>query len=740
MMESAPASPGPATSARRGHAGSLPRTVHVDPRLTFRLGMVFMLIAGMLLAWLGSVYYRMEANNDLALMRAGNDRILRLATLAMTESLAGTMSDLRYLGRHNELDAYLRTGGITAARDLAREYAALLRQKRDYDQVRFIDADGRERIRVNQAPDGVRITPTDQLQAEGTRDYFKGLAHLDANEIYVSPMDLNVEHGRIERPLKPMIRFGMAVFDRQGKRRGYVVINYLAEHLLGKISAVAGANHPLWLLDAQGERLLGPNAEDDWSGQLPERRQHGFARLHPAAWETMRHRTSGTLSLDAKDLEFVRVYPLRGSMDTDDRVPLAQPVASENYYWYLLIANSPATVAASRTRLSSMTIRGGIALALLVIVLSSSMAYAIARQRALSKALEQAVDNLPVLIAYIDARQRFRFNNRAYLDTYGITPKNLYGRHVREILGEAGYGQVRPHLEQALAGRRMEFELHGNTGPGPRDLAVTYVPDVADSGQVQGVYALITDITLHQAAEQRERDHLLELARISRLASMGEITSEIAHQINQPLAAIAMFSNAAQRTLENGGDQGKLRDWMETINCQAKRAGDVVQRLRRVAQSGEIKSTPLDLNDRVREVVALAEPEARAKQVDLRLELADPLPVVLAASILMEQVIYNLVHNAIRAAADQVQPRQVTIRTHADASRVWVEVFDYGPRMRQEPGRAVGEPAADQFDAGLGIGLSISRSIVTSYHGDLICGQREEGGGVVSFSLPSLRP
>lgn len=741
MMETA-AAPRPISPVQPNHAASLPRTVRVDSRLAVRLGVVFMVLAGMLLAVLGGAYYRIEADNERALMRADSERILRLSALAMTESLAEVMSDLRFLSHSNELDAYLLRGEGAAARGLAREFAALITQKRNYDQIRFIDPDGRERVRVNHASGGARITPADQLQAKGSRYYFEALTWLNADDIYVSPMDLNVERGQIERPLKPMIRFGVAIYDQFGMRRGYLVINYLAERLLNKLRELSGNGQALRLLDAKGEWLLGPDVDDAWAGQLPERQPRSFAKRHPAAWEAMRQQASGSLSAGATNLQFLRVYPLYSLTDTGDLALLAQPAAAESYFWYALIENLPTETTASHSRPAQMAIKGGIVMALLLLVVaaSSALAYAIARQRALARTLEQAVDNVPVLIAYLDAEQRFRFNNRAYLDTYGITPKGLYGKHLREILGEDGYAKVLPRLEQALAGERMEFELHLDNGPGPRDLSVTYVPDVADNGKIRGIYALIGDITQRLASEQRERDHMLELAQVSRLASVGEVTREIAHQINQPLAAIAMFSNAAQRTLESAGEQSKLRDWMEAINTQAKRASEVVQRLRRFATVGELKSAPLDLNGPVREVVALAEPEASARRVELSLELADALPAVQASGILMEQVIYNLVHSAIRAAADQAQPGRVTIRTHADASKVWVDVLDNGPWIDRRQEQGLTEPDTDQADSGLGIGLSISRSIVTSYQGDMICQLNAVGGTRVCFSLPRLSP
>jgi PAS domain S-box-containing protein len=463
----------------------------------------------------------------------------------------------------------------------------------------------------------------------------------------------------------------------------------------------------------------------------------GFARRYPEAWRSMRPETSGSLELKAGRVQFLQVHPLLASpSDRSEILHLAQPAAAQDYFWYMLISNDPRVLAASHARLSVMVIKGGLVMAFLVLAAASALAYAVARQRALSRSLEQAVDNVPVLIAYIDAESCFRFNNRAYFDIYGITPKSLFGRHVRDIFGEDGYREMLPYLEQALAGQRVEFALFLEQGEGPRDLAITFVPDVAGSGR--GVYALITDITQRRVLERREREHRKELAQISRLASVGEITNEIAHQINQPLAAIAMFSHAAQRTLEKGGEPDKLRGWMETINNQAKRASEVVQRLRRFAQQGEIRSAPLDLNHSVREAAALVEIDARGHQIELCLELEDPLPHVMAAGILMDQVIYNLLHNAIRSAAGLGQPGRVMVRSHADASRVWVAVSDQPAVGDMSENEYTIEPGIEQIDLGFEVGLSISRSIVTSYEGDIVCRQNKVGGSQVSFYLPRL--
>jgi C4-dicarboxylate-specific signal transduction histidine kinase len=157
----------------------------------------------------------------------------------------------------------------------------------------------------------------------------------------------------------------------------------------------------------------------------------------------------------------------------------------------------------------------------------------------------------------------------------------------------------------------------------------------------------------------------------------------------------------------------------------------VVQRLRRFAFRGDMTAVPLDLNAAAREALALTEAEARARQVMVQAQLAESLPPVLASDIHMQQVIYNMVHNAILAAAAQDQTGQVTLRTHADGGRVWLEVLDNAATPDESDHEAGGAAKS-------GIGLALSRSIVTSYDGDLTSQRLETGGNRIALSLPMI--
>jgi len=391
---------------------------------------------------------------------------------------------------------------------------------------------------------------------------------------------------------------------------------------------------------------------------------------------------------------------------------------------------------------------------LLAIVMSLALAFSIARQQALAGALERAVNNLPMQFAYIDAERCFRFSNQAHLLSCVRPEQAFFGRPVREVLGEETYRQIEPHLDQALLGQRVDFELRLPEGDRIGDLAVSYLPDTSRDGKVKGVFVLADDITARKRLERRNKEQLLEFAQLSRLASVGEVAAEIAHQINQPLAAIAMFSSAAERTLAGGGDLAQVRGWLETINGQSKRASEVIGSLRRFVRTDAMEPVVLDLNLPLREVAALLTHDAAAHQVGLSLELADALPRVKATGILIEQVVFNLTRNAIRAAAiraaaGQSQPGQVTIRSRADAERVWVEVLGNGPmpsasRNQVSDAAVLANAGTAEPDGGLGFSLAISRSIIDSFQGEVGCYGESSGvnsedtcsGTFCYFNLP----
>lgn len=717
-----------------------PHTIHRVVQVNIRQIVQHTLLLGLgfsaLLAIPFFYYYRAESDNNLSLLQAEQERVIKLAVGTLHQEMDAVLSDLRYLSQHNAIRNYLASPGRGRSLDLATEYQGLARQKRIYDQIRFIGLDGMEEVRVNFNRDEPEIVAGPKLQDKHDRYYFQETLWLSPGQIYVSPLDLNIDQGSVDQPPKPVIRFATPVADDQGLIRGMVVLNYMAQRLRDKLSALQGPAGKIWLLNAEGYWLMGPTPEDEWGFMFPERAQRRLDGLSPRLWQQMKMEHSGIHRSETSWIKFERVYPLLAKNVPESGVNFSQPVDADRYYWTIAVELSQSAMQAANIALLKKlwTIYG--ALALFAFLVAGALAFAINRNKALAQVMEKVVDNVPVLVAYVDAEQRYRFNNMAYERFFGLNPKNIYGKTMLELLGDAAYSALRPYIEQALAGKQVAFERQlAYAGTDMRDMVFSYLPDISPQGEVRGFYVVVTDISLVKESERRERQHMLELAHVSRLASMGEMATEIAHEINQPLAAIAMYSAAGLRTLKGGDDRGQISTWLEAINTQAKRASEIVRRVRRFVQKGEPQFGPVDLNLIARETVALVDHEARSQKVEIVMDLSEGLPPVQGEHVLLEQVVFNLVRNAMDVVLPQSGERRVTLRTSFDAQRVYLEVSDTGPGVDPALGDLIFDSFVTSKQEGLGMGLTISRSIIEAHASTLRYALNPGGGSTFMFSL-----
>jgi signal transduction histidine kinase len=242
-------------------------------------------------------------------------------------------------------------------------------------------------------------------------------------------------------------------------------------------------------------------------------------------------------------------------------------------------------------------------------------------------------------------------------------------------------------------------------------------------------------------AEEETQRLREQLARVARLTTMGELAAAIAHEINQPLCAIVSNAQATQRFLAAGAtDVGEVREILQDIVADSRRASEVIGRIRTLLQKGESQRTPLDLNDAIREVVALMQHQLTRKGIALSLNLAPRLPLVLGDRVQLQQVVLNLMVNAIDAL-DQVAagPRELSLLSAPTAGeKVAVSVRDSGPGIPAEQLERVFDSLFTTKPGGIGIGLTISRSIIQAHDGR-IWADPKTGGATFHFTLPALR-
>jgi PAS domain S-box-containing protein len=354
--------------------------------------------------------------------------------------------------------------------------------------------------------------------------------------------------------------------------------------------------------------------------------------------------------------------------------------------------------------------------------------------------LRLVTDAIPVLIVYLDRAQRLRFFNRAFADWYGLNDSGK-GALLGEVIGTATHRKVQPLVEAALGGEPVECEMAiAFRGQVSRDVRCSLIPDSDQEDRVRGIVAVITDITERKRIEQWERQHLLELSHVSRVTTIGQMSSQIAHELSQPLTAINGLSTALVKLRESdSASPDEVNETLREISGQAKRAREIVIRLRDFVRRSEIRYIAIDMNETIRTVVRLANVEASHQRIRVELVLAQDLPEVSADRVLIEQVLLNLVRNAVDAMeALPGDARHLRIASEApDVARVRVSVTDNGTGLTDELIPNLFEPFFTTKDDGMGMGLAITRSIIQAHDGVLEAHNNPDAGATFRFTLPT---
>jgi two-component system sensor kinase FixL len=255
------------------------------------------------------------------------------------------------------------------------------------------------------------------------------------------------------------------------------------------------------------------------------------------------------------------------------------------------------------------------------------------------------------------------------------------------------------------------------------------------------VSGTLHDITDRKQVEAEARQGQERLTHVARLSTMGEMATGLAHEINQPLTAIATYAQAAVRLMDaaGGADPAELRGALVQITAQALRAGEVIRRLRGFVKNRAARTETLDMNRLIEDVRVLAEADARASDVRLTLELAPGLPPVGADPVQIQQVLLNFVRNAIDALLETPgAKREVILRTGRNGPDVEVAVIDRAGGIPPEVALQLFNPFFTTKATGTGLGLAISRSIIRAHRGTLGHRPTPGGGTTFHFSLPPL--
>jgi len=262
---------------------------------------------------------------------------------------------------------------------------------------------------------------------------------------------------------------------------------------------------------------------------------------------------------------------------------------------------------------------------------------------------------------------------------------------------------------------------------------------LAQTGLISG---LLHEHRRRRAAEVESRQRMAELAHLNRQTTAGELSASIAHELNQPLGAILSNAETLELMLESRTpDMGEIKTIVADIKHADQRATEVIQRLRRLLTKARVEARNIDLNEVAREVIGILAAQAAAQGITVNAVLSTDSPIVKGDRVQLEQVILNLVANAIDALAETPgESRRITVRTVLlDDNKVELSVSDTGPGIRPDALKQIFEPFFTTKESGMGMGLSIARTIVEVHGGRLWAENQPGGGASLRFTIPVTR-
>jgi signal transduction histidine kinase len=257
--------------------------------------------------------------------------------------------------------------------------------------------------------------------------------------------------------------------------------------------------------------------------------------------------------------------------------------------------------------------------------------------------------------------------------------------------------------------------------------------------QTMLLVGLLFERRRRQSAEVQARRHLAGMAHLERRAALGQLTATLAHELKQPLTAILRNAEAGSMLLAAGSlrTDDEIKEIFKDIRADDARANEVIDRLRGLLQKRELAMQPVDVNDMVRETVGLLAPDAAARDMRMDVELASPPATVTGDRVHLQQVLLNLVLNGMEAMAETPsERRRLLVRTSSNNGQIDVLVKDTGAGIPADAAANIFEPFFTTKTDGMGMGLSISRSIVEAHGGRIVAENNTEGGATVGFSVP----
>jgi PAS domain S-box-containing protein len=704
-------------------------------------------------------------------------------TLSVADYILGFLelaeSDILFLSESPSLEALVNSGDPVsrgkAESALQQEFMSLSRNRKIYHQIRYIDERGQEIVRVDNKGGAPYVVPEKLLQFKGNRYYFIEAVRAPRGEVYVSPLDLNVEDGKIETPFRPIIRYATPVFDLGGVRRGIVITNLNAEVFLERINDGEHSGPGITLLVSRdGYYLSHPNASKEWGFMLgrEEKLQVDYPEIAP-------HVLSGESGQLFEGMDhlvtFISVFP-RGYSSEDDfwvvlnivpeRVVFAEVVSLRNRILALgliisFLVGGLALLGAGqivrpirRLSLRAMDIAAGNLDARVPVETRDEIGALASNFNRMAEKLENRTREITETMDFLnnviessaDAIITTTLDggitsfNKGAEEILGYTGADILGKPVTELFPDDVKPLYPSWVRKLKDGKTLRNlmtrvrDARGNTLQ--VSLSISLLRDA--EGRPIGTVSVMKDITKEITAQRRLQAAYEELKELDRLKS--DIIANVSHELRTPIT----IAKGALELLRNAQDDAAREKLItlaiDALHRQNMIVGDLIEAARMQKREFKLRLEDMDLASVISEVVYEFEPFAMKKKISLRLKVKKSLPRARADYMAVSHVLRNLLSNALKFTDGG---GRVTIDARERNGMVEVCVSDTGigiPRSLQdkifERLYQVDSSGTRRY-GGVGLGLAIAKELVEA-HGGRITVESEPGkGSRFCFTLPA---
>jgi PAS domain S-box-containing protein len=681
-----------------------------------------------------------------------------IAKTQIMQNLEKVDSDLLVIAKLPLLRRYLDNGNPSQRNELAEIFLTLSKEKKHYDQVRYLDASGMEVIRIDYNDGQPVIVQHEKLQNKSKRYFFNDTFRLNQGEVYVSPMDLNVDENRLEIPYKPTIRFGTPVFDSAGRKKGILLFNYYGNDLLQNFHKEMQENgRSGMLLNSDGYWLHNDNEADEW-GFMLGKSDRTFGHDFADEWRTISKAKTGTL-LTAKGLfVYDTVQPLllgRQSSSVSEMVPEASDyiLKPQEFYWKIvsLVPHAALSGAGFYNQIGNMI------LLIMVYLLFALAAFIVAivtlNRKQNEERLRESQEQIYLLLNSIvegiygvDIQGNCTFINNAFLRILGYQDANeVIGKHIHTLIHHShADGTPYPAKEcrmyksyQRNENIHVDDEVFWRRDGSSFPVEYWSYPIVRDK-QVVGAVATFFDITERKLAEKaiHKAKHMAETAN----SAKSEFLANMSHEIRTPMNAILGMAEILSETELSAEQRRYVGIFQDAGNNLLELINDILDTSKVEAGQLELDKADFSLEQTLNELLDLHSIRAFDKGLELVLDIGRGVPeFAYGDARRLKQCLINLIGNAIKFSRKGIV---VISARPVDDSPDWVQfsVSDTGIGVPAEKKDAIFEPffqadsSVTRRFGGTGLGLTITRQLVNLMDGKIWVESQEGEGSTFYFT------